>query len=281
MRLRLTIVALAAGLAAAAPAAPASAAARTARIARTARVAATVVAPAVPHGAGADLPVLLSRAAARRYHRPVVDVHLPRRRGAIHWGTGHLALARLRPGDRLTLRLRGLRVRRADLHNSGAGDSFDVVGRELRRTAATAKATIAAAGPVVAAAQSSPAPAQVRALSRQLETQLTDLDALASDLQTTIAKLARRRPADRRRRAAVATAQRPYADGLAAVRDQARRAAASIRNAIRWIPPGISEGGDQGGESPPPLPVETTSAVSDVTGRLSALLSRLGLPQIV
>jgi hypothetical protein len=235
-------------------------------------VAASVVAPATPRGDAAALPVLLSPDAARAYGRPVIAA-VVRGKRPVRWGSDRLGLDQLRPGDRLTLRLRGTRARVVTLRVSGRGDSFDRVAAQLLRVGQTSQATLAQL--------SDASGTDATALRSQLTTLHGDLLALDADLDASLERLAALRPRQAGRRAAVAAAQQPYVSRLTAVRDQARVAAAQADAAAASVGDGepIGESGDGTAHpSPPPvLPGNGSGDVSKLSNDLLALLEDMGL----
>lgn len=270
-RLRLVLVLLVAALAAA----PAVASARTYR--------ATVIAPAAADGKGRlMLALLVSQRAERALKRPVIAAVVPPGAKPVRWGTGRLALDRLRPGDRVTVDLRGTRARTLTLERSGSADDFARIANQLFALSAAVAKTTELATPVASAA-SYPRD-QLRILRDQISDLQGELDAIDADVQTSLTRLAAVRPREARRRDAVAAAQAPYEQRLTGVRDAARAArlqsdlAAEGLDAVADIP-----GANDGTQTPVSpavpiaLPVGTTSTVSDLLRTLVVLSDQLGL----
>jgi hypothetical protein len=244
----------------------------------------TVVAPPVAReDGGATLPVLLTARSARRAGHPVVGVVVAGKR-PVRWGTDRLGLASLRPGDRLTLRVRRARARRVVLRVSGRGDAFGRVVRQFRRIAQTSRQTIALAQ-AIAPARSATVPLdQVRALRRRLTLLGSDLQALGDDVARSLQRLTEAQPHDPARRAAVAAVQAAYATTLTTLRDHARAAAQRTEQAAATLNAIPEVANDHDGtqtptEGPLPisLPVESTSAVSGATDGLLRMLNAMGL----
>jgi len=271
LRLR-TLIAL---VVAVALVAPAAASAKTYR--------ATVIAPAAADGKGrVTLPLLLSARAERVLKRPVIAPVVPKGAKPVRWGTSRLALAKLRPGDRVTIDLRGSRARTLTLQRSGTADDFDRVVRQLRDLQAAVARTNELATPVASAA-SYPRD-QLRALRDQISELQGQLDAVDADVETSLRRLAAVRPADPRRAAAVAAAQAAYAGRLTGVRDAARAARAQSDLAAEGLDavaevPGSNDGTDNAVTGPVliALPFGTTSTVNDLLRTLVVLGDQLGL----
>jgi len=247
------------------------------------RYSATVIAPAAADSAGRlTLPLLLSPRAELRLKRPVIAPVVPKGSKPVRWGTRRLALAQLRPGDRLTVDLRGHRARKLTLQRSGSADDFDRIATQLRELNAAVAQTTQLATPV-ASATSYPRD-QLRVLRDQISDLQGQLDAVDADVQTSLTGLAAVRPADARRAAAVAAAQAAYERQLTGVRDAARAAraqsdlAAEGLDAVAEIP-GSNDGTANPVTGPVPieLPFGTTSTVSGLLGTLVVLSDQLGL----
>jgi hypothetical protein len=247
------------------------------------RYSATVIAPAAADSAGRlALPLLLSPRAEHRVKRPVIAPIVPAGAKPVRWGGDRLALAELRPGDRLTVDLRGRRARSLTLQRSGSADDFDRIATQLRELAAAVAKTTELATPVASAA-SYPRD-QLRVLRDQISDLQGQLDAVDADVQTSLTRLAAVRPTQPRRRAAVTAAQAAYEHQLAGVRDAARAAraqsdlAAEGLDAVAEIP-GSNDGTDNPVTGPVPieLPFGTTSTVSDLLRTLVVLSDQLEL----
>jgi hypothetical protein len=246
---------------------------------------ATVIAPAAADSAGRlTLPLLLSPRGERAARRPVIAPVVPSGAKPIRWGTGHLALAQLRPGDKVTVKLRGSRARSITLQRSGSADDFDRMAKQLGALNAAVAKTTALAQPVAAAAGGSYPRDQLRTLRDQISDLQGELDAVASDVQTSLTRMEAVRPRDPRRGAAVAAAQAPYAQQLTGVRDAAQAArqqsdlAAEGLDAVAFQP-GVSDGTQTPVDPAAPiaLPFGTTSTVSDLLRTLVVLSDQLGL----
>lgn len=255
--------------------APAAASART--------VSATVIAPAATDAAGrTTLPLLLSVRAERILKHPVIAPVVAAGDQPVRWGTGRLALAQLRPGDRLTIDLRGSRARKLTLQRSGSADDFSRIVTQLGDLGAAVAQTTALATPV-AAASSYPRD-QLRVLRDQLTDLQGALDGIDADVQTSLVRLAAVRPSDPRRHDAVAAAQAAYEQQLTGVRDAARAARAQADLAAEGLDavaeiPGASDGTANPVTGPVPieLPIGTISTVSDLLRTLTVLSDQLGL----
>jgi hypothetical protein len=249
------------------------------------RYSATVIAPAVADSAGhLTLPLLLSSRAERRLKRPVIAPIVPAGAKPVMWGTGHLALAELRPGDRLTVNLRGQRARKLTLQRSGSADDFDRVATQLRDLNAAVAETAQLATPVASAA-SYPRD-QLRTLRDQISQLQGQLDAVDADVETSLARLAAVRPSEQRRHDAVVAAQAAYEQQLTGVRDAAKAAraqsdlAAEGLDAVAEIP-GSNDGTANPVTGPVPidLPFGTTSTVSGLLNTLIVLSDQLNLAE--
>jgi hypothetical protein len=247
------------------------------------RYSATVIAPAAADSAGRlTLPLLLSPRAELRLKRPVIAPVVPKGAKPVRWGTGHLALAELRPGDRLTVDLRGRRARSLTLQRSGSADNFDRVATQLRGLNAAVARTTELATPVATA--SSYQRDQLRAVRDQISDLQGQLDAVDADVQTSLTRLAAVRPRQQRRHDAVAAAQAAYEQQLTGVRDAAKAARAQSELAAEGLDavaeiPGSNDGTANPVTGPVPieLPFGTTSTVSDLLRTLVALSDQLGL----
>lgn len=257
-------------------AAPSTAAARV--------YSATVIAPATSDQQGHTvLPLLLNQRGQRHAKRPVIVPVVPSGARPIRWGSGHLALAKLRPGDHLRLKLKGHRARWIALQRSGSADDFDRIARQLADLRAAVDQTAALAAPVAAAGGSLPRD-QLAALRDRISELQGQLDALDADVQTSLERLAAVRPKNRQRRAAVVFVQNGYAQQLSAIRDAARAARQQSDLAAEGLDAVVIASGSTDGTRTPvdpaapiELPFGTTSTVSDLTRSLVALSDRLGL----
>ncbi|HEU4657804.1 MAG TPA: hypothetical protein VFR97_09775 [Capillimicrobium sp.] len=239
-------------------------------------VTATVVGPAAQHGHTAVLPVLLAPPGARAYGRPVLRVAI---RGArpIHWGSIRLRVDRLRPGDRLGLRLDGRRARLVRLRQSGLGDSFQRVRAGLQRTAKRSRNAIADLEPLVKGRDDAAHRDRVR---DRLSGLLAHLMSLRGNLGTTLERLREVGPSTGARHRAVRRAQRRYASRIAAVRRQAGVAVRRTRAALAALGAGppIGESGTQ-----PVIPIPgppqpgVVGTASELSSSLLELLTRLGV----
>lgn len=269
--------ALRTALVAASAAAAVLVAAAPAAEART--VAATVIAPAAGQHPQ-TLPVLLSRPAARAYGRPVLRVVVGGRR-PVRWGSDRLALAQLRPGDHLGLRLDGRRARSVKLRGSGRADSFARVTRELMRTARSSRGAVAELQRITGGEAS-----DRRRVRRRLSDLMARFMGLEGDLGTTLARMRAVRPDAKARGKAVARVQRPYARRIERVRRQAGAAARRTRAALTAIGAGppLGEAGDGtlvpvrpgGGGDLPQLP-GVISTVGNLSQSIVDLLVQLGV----
>jgi hypothetical protein len=247
------------------------------------RYSATVIAPAAADSAGRlTLPLLLSPRAELRLKRPVIAPVVPKGAKPVRWGAGHLALAELRPGDRLTVDLRGRRARSLTLQRSGSADNFDRIATQLRELNAAVAKTTELATPVASAA-SYPRD-QLRAVRDQISDLQGQLDAVDADVQTSLTRLAAVRPKQQRRHDAVAAAQAAYEQQLAGVRDAARAARAQSELAAEGLDavaeiPGSNDGTANPVTGPVPieLPFGTTSTVSDLLRTLVELTDQVNL----
>jgi hypothetical protein len=246
---------------------------------------ATVIAPAAADANGRlTLPLLLSPRAERILRRPVIAPIVPAGAEPIRWGTGRLALAQLRPGDKLTVALAGGRARRITLQRSGSADDFDRILKQLGSLSDAVARTTALAQPVAAAAGGSYPRDQLRTLRDQISDLQGELDAITSDVQTSITRLEAVRPAEQHRHDAVAAAQAAYEGQLTGVRDAAQAArdqsdlAAEGLDAVALIP-----GSDDGTQTPvdPTVPIAlpfgTTSTVSGLLNTLIVLADQINL----
>src|SRR4051794_4398731 len=144
---------------------------------------ATLIAPAGADSAGRlTLPLLLSPHGELVAKRPVIAPIVPAGPKPVRWGTGRLALAELRPGDKVTVDLRGSRARKLTLQRSGSADDFDRMATQLRALSAAVAKTVALAQPVAAAAGGSYPRDQLRVLRDQITDLQGDLDAVSSDV---------------------------------------------------------------------------------------------------
>jgi hypothetical protein len=246
---------------------------------------ATVIAPATTDQAHRlVLPLLLSKHGQKRAGRPVIVPVVPSGARPIRWGGDHLALAQLRPGDHLRLKVHGHRARWISLQRSGTADDFDRVARQLADLRAAVDKTAQLATPVAAAAGGSYPRDQLATLREQVSDLQGQLDAVDADVQTSLDRLAAVRPKDPQRRAAVVFVQNAYAQQLTAIRDAARAArqqsdlAAEGLDAV-VIPSGSTDGTKTPVDPAAPieLPFGTISTVSDLTRTLVVLSDQLGL----
>jgi hypothetical protein len=260
---------------------PAAAGAAT----RARTVHATVVAPAHATPAGRALPLLLTVRAQRAVGKPVVDAIVPSGAKPIRWGTGRLALQRLRPGDVVTVALRGSRASRIALQRSGRADAFDRVVVQFAALNAAAERTRALAAPVAQLTTSSAPRDQVSALRAQLVGFGGDLQGVIDDVATSLSRLAEVVPRQDPRRAAVLAAQQAYVDQLNGVRAAAQATLDATNLAADALGPvQIVDSSMDGTATPvdPALPIElpigTISTVSSVLNAVGTLFDALGMP---
>jgi hypothetical protein len=112
-------------------------------------------------------------------------------------------------------------------------------------------------------------------LRTNLNLVIADLRQTRTGLSDTIAAIERDRPSDPARRDAVARQQEPLLAGLANVRDDADDSANLLEGAVAKVDEAINEVGT---ESAPSIPLQTTSAVTDVLYAVLDLLRSLSVP---
>lgn len=252
---------------------------------KTRTVYGTVVAPASASPAGTALPVLLSASSQRRVGRPVIAMIVPGGAKPIHWGTDHLALQELRPGDFLKVSLRGTRASSATLRRSGKADSFDRIVSQFAALDTAGQKTSTLAGPIAQLTTSSAPRDQLSALRSQLVDFGGDLQNISDDVSTTLTRLAEVVPRNDPRHSAVLAAQQPYVAQLNAVRDAANAALNAINLAADTLGPiAIVSSSTDGTATPtdPALPIElpggSNLTMAAALAAISSLSAALGAP---